>query len=135
MSKWGLVLPVTSSVTQRLFVKITWNPVREGPEKHKSLLPSSFSARIWPKLGARAALPRECVRLRRNSPWDPSQHCLLHLHPHPPLRFPASQSWGSGPWPYRDIHMTHRGQDTFSVTAFPSCFPPSGVWGFSMKPK
>ncbi|KAB0405587.1 hypothetical protein E2I00_016403, partial [Balaenoptera physalus] len=34
LSKWGLVLPVSPSVTGRLFVKLTLDPVWEGAERH-----------------------------------------------------------------------------------------------------
>ncbi|XP_072671410.1 TSC22 domain family protein 3 isoform X3 [Canis lupus baileyi] len=60
LSEWGLVLPVIHRVTRRLSVKLTWDPVREGAERHDSWLLSSFGVRIWPKLVVRAASPRQC---------------------------------------------------------------------------
>lgn len=128
------------SVTGRLFVTLTWDPVREGAERHNSLLLPLFGARVWPILVARATFPREHPCLSATAPLgfphpSPSHHRLLHLCLHPPPCFPALQSGGSGPWPCRPVHVTHRGQGTLSVTVFPSCFPSSGLWGFSMRPK
>lgn len=62
--KWSSVLPAIPSVTQRLFVKLTRDPVQEGAERHNSLLLPSSSARVCPKSFARAASPREYLFIR-----------------------------------------------------------------------
>lgn len=71
MFKWSSVLPPIPSVTQRLFVKLTWDPVQEGAERHNSLLLPSSSARVCPKSFARAASPREYPSCYQESPCPP----------------------------------------------------------------
>lgn len=45
-------------------MKLTWDPVQKGAERHNSLLSPSSSARVCPKSLARAASPREYLFIR-----------------------------------------------------------------------
>ena len=133
LSRWGLLLPVIHSVTERLFVKLTWDPVRR---ELKGTI-HCFCHHSVPRFGPNWLLEplfQDSVRLCHSSPWAPC------IPPPPSASLLASSSSfscppGSGPSHVGAVHVTHWGQGTLSVTVFPSCFPPSGLWGFSMRPK